>query len=230
MKKSWFYRILLLFLCLCQFAHAQNVNDLSTLKGNRLIYSSPYRDGNDINYLDVNHIALSPDFIDDGNLIINGKPYPIDQLFMKNKNDKYENLASIFNYNGIAKTYFIRYYDENRLNMPDEISRLRTQTQNCLQNYVNENTDSLDAEVLAYTTCLDNIFAYIVDSYYTKSAQLMHNKYQMLSHAMTDFSFAIISPDFCYGHCGTITQVKAYNQVLKTKQLFIFNILDNLSE
>ena len=116
MRKSWLYRIS--FLCLIlNFSQvfAFSEDSISNLKGKDFIYSSPFEDGNKATKFKAENISLSTNFIDDGKLIINQHAYPIDQLFIKNDTEQYENLAYLLNYNGIATTLFIRYYDKERL-------------------------------------------------------------------------------------------------------------------
>lgn len=122
MMRNWRYNVTFLSFILLSFnAQAVSEVDVKAFRGKEIIYSSPFDSGDKAVVLYGDEIRLSDNFIDDGLIVVNQKEYPIDQLFVKSANGRYENLASVLNYDGIANTYFIRYYDKERLALKDEV-------------------------------------------------------------------------------------------------------------
>lgn len=56
----------------------------------------------------------------------------------------------------------------------------------------------------------------------------MIQSYQGAADNLEVFYENSASPDFCYGKCGTISQMKAFDNVVKAKRQFILDVLDNL--
>ena len=222
MKRCWLYGISFLSLTLNAFsAFAISQTDIDALKGRDILYSSPFEDGNKAIKLNSDNIQFSENFIDDGQLIIQQRTYPIDQLFIKNSEDKYENLAYLLNYDGIAHTYFIHYYDETRLAVKDEVAQLRQQTKDCIRDYVGAGVTAIADETMHHNLCLDNIFYRVANLFYEQSKELLIKDYKELSALWTRIYFNLSQPDNCYGKCGTIAQMQAYDKILNAKQQLI---------
>jgi len=227
-KISWLYRVGSFCLILNSFnAVAFSEADINALKGVDILYSSPFENGNKATKLNSENIHLSPDFIDDGNIIIEQKAYPIDQLFIKNTDGKYENLAYLLDYNGIANTYRIRYYDTTRLAIKDELERLKQQTLNCVSDYTGSGLETIADETAHFNICLDNIFYRVINLFYTQSEEQLIKNYKEQSDILKNLYFDLANPDNCYGRCGTIAQMRAYGQIIEAKQQFILNLLNN---
>lgn len=230
MKKSWLYGLSVL----CFFYGAENtqavsINDISFLKGKEIIFSSPYEDADKAIHLNTDDISLSESFYDDGEIIFNQKAYPIDQLFVRNNEGQYENLASVLKYDGIATTYFIRYYDKDRLALSDEIHKLKQQAKNCVGIYEKGGTEAIAEQAQKFGHCLDEVFYRSVHLFYSQSEESMIKDYQEQCTLWTRFYFAIENPDNCYGKCGTVAQMRAYGKVVEAKQKFILDLLNNQS-
>ncbi len=103
------------------------------LAGRQVLYSSPYLRGDEAVMIEVKQAQLSDDFVDDGLIVLNGKKYPLDQIFMQNNEGRFENLASLYAYNGAARTFLLRYYDKERLAVAEEKAKMLTDVDRCVQ-------------------------------------------------------------------------------------------------
>lgn len=230
MQKKLCYFIVLLLLAVFSNAGAVSETDITFLQGKDVIYSSPFEDGSKAIKLKVDDVKLSTDFDDDGQLVINQKAYPIDQIFVQKEEGKYENLAYLLNYNGIASTYFIRYYDKERLRVDDEIVHLKQRAKDCVGVYNGGGSDSVGREAAQYGKCLDDVFYRVVDLFYTQSKERMLKNYEEQSSLWKRTYFDMIGMDYCYGRCGTTEQMQAYGRIVEAKQKFILDLLDMLGQ
>lgn len=229
MKNSWFIVWFLLgFSVYFPNSFAQELKNLNSLNGQDVLYSSPYLSGAEAEVIKVHNIQQSDDFFDSGHVLVNGESYPIDQLFVKNSDGLYENLAYLFNYDGVGQTFFIRYYDKERLSIKDEILNSKQKVAACVTDYKGSGVESVKRESEAFTKCLDEVFYHIVQLFYANSSESMIQSYQGAADNLEVFYENSASPDFCYGKCGTISQMKAFDNVVKAKRQFILDVLDNL--
>lgn len=208
-------------------ARASEIDNITQLKGQDIIWSSPYKSGKEAQHIKVNRIDLGEDFIDDGGIVINDKIYPIDQLFIQ-KDGRYENLARILPYNGVGNTFFMQYYDENRLSVRQELVELKNMTIGCLGDYNQGGIGGIKKEASQYETCLDNVFERVVELFYVQSGSKLRHNYKALSTDLNDFYSNISQPDYCYGKCGMVAQMRIYNKILERKKDFIFDMLNQI--
>lgn len=227
MMKSWLYGVFVSVIFITSCVKANTIDNIAQLNGRDVIWSSPYKSGKEAQRIKVNHINFGEDFFDDGRVVINEKLYPIDQLFIEN-DGKYENLAHILSYNGVGNTFFIRYYDENRLPVHQELLNLKNMATSCLGDYNKGGVEGIKKEALQYEICLDSIFNQIVDLFYAQSGLKLRQNYDALSTALNGFYSNISQPDYCYGKCGTIAQMRVYNKILERKRDFILDMIDQI--
>lgn len=224
--KSWFYGVFMLFLSLT--ARAQHIEGISFLKGKDIIWSSPYKKASDAKVISVNKITKGENFYDNGDIIINNSEYPIDQLFVKNKNGRYENLLSLMGENIVSGTFFIRYYDENLLAINDEITKIRSDVEKCIGNFNSGGIEGVEKEASDYEKCLDDIYYRCVDVFYANSRNELLKNYTKISEAIKDNYLLSSNPDYCYGKCGSISIMKSYNKVLEMKKKIVLDLLNNI--
>lgn len=225
--RSWLYGVFVSVIFISVNARADGIDNITQLKGQDIIWSSPYRSGKEAQLIKVNRIDLGADFVDDGGIIVNGKTYPIDQLFIE-KDGKYENLAHLLSYNGVGNTFFVRYYDKDRLSIHQELQKLKSVTASCLGEYNEGGIEGVKKEASQYEACLDAVFERIVGLFYVQSGFGVRQNYEALSAGLKGFYADISNPDYCYGKCGTITQMRMYDKILKRKRDFIFDMLDEI--
>ena len=224
--KSWFYGIFMLLLSLS--ANAQQIDDISSLIGSEIVWSSPYKKASDAKVIFVKEITKGKNFYDNGDIIINNRKYPIDQLFVKNDNGRYENLLSITGDNIIQGTFFIKYYNEDLLAVGDEIIKIKSDVENCVKNFNSGGIAGVEKEALEQEKCLDDIYYRCVDVFYANSKEDMSKNYMKLSDDIKENYFLASNPDYCYGKCGTIKQMKVYDRILEIKKKIILNLVDNI--
>lgn len=224
--KSWFYGVFISLLSLG--ANAQYINDISSLQGNEIMWSSPYKKADDAKIIFVNKIIKGENFYDNGDIIINDSIYPIDQLFVKNKNDKYENLLSLVRENIISGTFFIKYYNKNLLAINDEITKIRSDVEQCIGNFNSGGIKGVEKETSYYEKCLDDIYYKCVDVFYTNSRDELLENYTKISEAIKENYLLISNPDYCYGKCGSVSFMKSYNKILEIKKMIVLDLLDNI--
>lgn len=225
--KSWLCGIFISVIFISSNIQAREIDKINQLKGHDVIWSSPYKSGKEAQRIKVNRIDLGEDFIDDGGIVINDKIYPIDQLFIQN-NGRYENLARILPYSGVGNTFFMRYYDVNRLSVRRELVELKNMTTSCLGDYNKGDIKGIKKEASQYETCLDGVFERVVELFYMQSGSKLRENYKALSADLNDFYFNISQPDYCYGKCGTVAQMRIYNKILERKKDFIFDMLNQI--
>ena len=227
MMRNWQYSVTFLSFILLSFhACAVSDEDMAEFLGKDILYSSPFERGDKAVVLHSDEIRLSDNFIDDGFIVVNQKDYPIDQLFVKNSNGRYENLAFVLNYDGVANTYFIRYYDKERLALKDEVERLKHEAENCIGTYAGGGLESVAEETEQYGQCLDNVFYRSIDLFYSRSYEHMVADYEKISELWKKLYFDMANPDNCYGKCGTVAQMQAYGRVIDAKKNFILDLLN----
>lgn len=227
MIKSWLLGVFIFVAFISSNARAKGIDNITQLKGHDVIWSSPYKSGKEAQLIKVNHIDFGEDFADDGGIVINNKTYPIDQLFIEN-DGRYENLAHILPYNGVGNTFFIRYYDKKRLSVHQELINLKNMTTSCLGNYNRGGIEGIKEEALRYEICLNDVFERVVNLFYVQSGSKLRQKYEALSTNLNEFYSNISQPDYCYGKCGTIAQMRMYNKILERKKDFIFDMIDQI--
>ncbi len=105
---------------------------IGELVGKDVLYSSPFLRGDEAVLISVQTADVSEDFFDDGKLILNGNEYPADQLFLRNDEAQWENLTSLYDYSGVAGTFFVKYYDKERLAVADEKAKLLADAKRCV--------------------------------------------------------------------------------------------------
>lgn len=224
--KSWFYGIFMLLLSLS--ANAQQIDDISSLIGSEIVWSSPYKKASDAEVILVKEITKGENFLDNGEVIVNNIVYPIDQLFVKNRDDRYENLLSITGDNIIQGTFFIKYYNEDLLAVGDEIIKIKSDVENCVKDFNSGGITGIEKEALEQEKCLDDIYYRCVDVFYANSKEDMSKNYMKLSDDIKENYFLASNPDYCYGKCGTIEQMKVYDRILEIKKKIILNLVDNI--
>lgn len=226
--KSWFYGVLVLLLSLN--ANAQHIDDISLLKGTEIIWSSPYKKASDAEVILVKEITKGENFCDSGEVIINNRKYPIDQLFVKNDNGRYENLLNLTKDNIIQGTFFIKYYNEDLLAIDDEIVKIKSDVENCAKDFNSGGIAGIEKEALEQEKCLDDIYFRCVDIFYANSKDEILKNYMKLSDEIKESYFLTSNPDYCYGKCGTIEQMKVYDRILEIKKKIILDLADNILE
>ena len=224
--KSWFYGIFMLLLSLS--ANAQQIDDISSLIGSEIVWSSPYKKASDAEVILVKEITKGENFLDNGEVIVNNIVYPIDQLFVKNRDDRYENLLSITGDNIIQGTFFIKYYNEDLLAVGDEIIKIKSDVENCVKDFNSGGITGIEKEALEQEKCLDDIYYRCVDVFYANSKEDISKNYMKLSDDIKENYFLASNPDYCYGKCGTIEQMKVYERILEIKRKIILNLVDNI--
>lgn len=224
--KSWFYGIFMLLLTLS--TNAQQIDDISSLRGREIVWSSPYKKASDAKVIFVKEITKGKNFYDNGDIIINNRKYPIDQLFVKNDNGRYENLLSITGDNIIQGTFFIKYYNEDLLAVGDEIIKIKSDVENCVKDFNSGGIAGIEKEALEQEKCLDDIYYRCVDVFYANSKEEMLENYIKLSEDIKENYFLVSNPDYCYEKCGTIEQMKVYDRILEIKKKIILNLVDNI--
>lgn len=226
--KSWFYGVFILLLSLN--ANAQHIDDISLLKGTEIIWSSPYKKASNAKVILVKEITKGENFCDSGEVIVNNSKYPIDQLFVKNDNGRYENLLSITGDNIIQGTFFIKYYNEDLLAIDDEIVKIKSDVENCVKDFNSGGIAGIEKEALEQEKCLDDIYFRFVDIFYANSKDEILKNYTKLSDEIKESYFLTSNPDYCYGKCGTIEQMKVYDRILEIKKKIILDLVDNILE
>ena len=224
--KSWFCGIFALLLSFN--VNAKTFENISFLQGKEIIWSSPYQKGSEAKIINVNKVFLDEDFFDNGKIHINNNNYSIDQLFIKNENGQFENLSYFFDYNGIGSTFFIQYYDKDRLSVNDEILLLKDSLKKCTGNYDASDISSMENEILQKEKCLNEIFYKLIDLFYTKSKDEIISSYKELTENIKNNYFLASNPDYCYGKCGTISYINAHNKILEIKQKIIEHFIANV--
>ena len=224
--KSWFYGIFMLLLSLS--ANAQQIDDISSLRGSEIVWSSPYKKASDAEVILVKEITKGENFLDNGEIIINNRKYPIDQLFVKNDNGRYENLLSLWGENIISGTFFIKYYNEDLLAIDDEIFKIKSDVENCVKDFNSGGIAGIEKEALEQEKCLDDIYYRSVDVFYANSKNEMLKNYIKLSNDIKENYFLVSNPDYCYGKCGTVRQMKVYDRILEIKKKIILDLADNI--
>ena len=76
--------------------------------------------------------------------------------------------------------------------------------------------------------CLDDIYYRCVDVFYANSKEEMLKNYIKLSDDIKENYFLANEPDYCYGKCGTIEQMKVYDRILEIKKKIIVDLVDNI--
>ena len=209
-------------------ANAQQIDDISSLIGSEIVWSSPYKKASDAEVILVKEITKGENFLDNGEVIVNNIVYPIDQLFVKNRDDRYENLLSITGDNIIQGTFFIKYYNEDLLAVGDEIIKIKSDVENCVKDFNSGGITGIEKEALEQEKCLDDIYYRCVDVFYANSKEDMSKNYMKLSDDIKENYFLASNPDYCYGKCGTIKQMKVYDRILEIKRKIILNLVDNI--
>ena len=228
MIKSWFYGVLVLLLGFSSNLRAKQIDDISSLQGSEIIWSSPYKKASDAEVILVKEITKEENFLDNGDIIINNRKYPIDQLFVKNDNGRYENLLSITGDNIIQGTFFIKYYNEDLLAIDDEIFKIKSDVENCVKDFNSGGIAGIEKEALEQEKCLDDIYYRSVDVFYVNSKNEMLKNYMKLSNDIKENYFLASNPDYCYGKCGTVRQMKVYDRILEIKKKIILDLADNI--
>ena len=208
--------------------NAKYIDNISSLQGKEIIWSSPYKKASDAKVILVKEITKGENFYDNGNIIINNHEYPIDQLFVKNTNDQYENLLSLMDENIISGTFFIKYYNKNLLAINDEITKIKYDAENCVKNFNGGGIAAIEKETLEQEKCLDDIYHKCVDAFYTNSRDELLGNYTKISEAIKDNYLLASNPDYCYGKCGSISIMKSYNKVLEIKKMVVLDLLNNI--
>lgn len=226
--KSWFYGVFILLLSLN--ANAQHIDDISLLKGTEIIWSSPYKKASNAKVILVKEITKGENFCDSGEVIINNSKYPIDQLFIKNDRGQYENLLNLTKDNIIQGTFFIKYYNEDLLAIDDEIVKIKSDIKNCIEDFYGSGIAGIEKEALEQEKCLDDIYFRCVDIFYANSKDEILKNYMKLSDEIKESYFLTSNPDYCYGKCGTIEQMKVYDRILEIKKKIILDLVDNILE
>ena len=226
--KSWFYGVFILLLSLS--ANAQHIDDISLLKGTEIIWSSPYKKASNAKVILVKEITKGENFCDSGEVIINNSKYPIDQLFIKNDRGQYENLLNLTKDNIIQGTFFIKYYNEDLLAIDDEIFKIKSDVENCVKDFNSGGIAGIKKEALEQEKCLDDIYYRCVDIFYANSKDEILKNYMKLSDEIKENYFLASNPDYCYGKCGTIKQMKVYDRILEIKKKIILDLVDNILE
>ncbi len=226
--KSWFYGVFILLLSLS--ANAQHIDDISLLKGTEIIWSSPYKKASNAKVILVKEITKGENFCDSGEVIINNSKYPIDQLFIKNDRGQYENLLNLTKDNIIQGTFFIKYYNEDLLAIDDEIVKIKSDIKNCIEDFYGSGIAGIKKEALEQEKCLDDIYFRCVDIFYANSKDEILKNYMKLSDEIKESYFLTSNPDYCYGKCGTIEQMKVYDRILEIKKKIILDLVDNILE
>ena len=226
--KSWFYGVFILLLSLS--ANAQHIDDISLLKGTEIIWSSQYKKASNAKVILVKEITKGENFCDSGEVIINNSKYPIDQLFIKNDRGQYENLLNLTKDNIIQGTFFIKYYNEDLLAIDDEIFKIKSDVENCVKDFNSGGIAGIEKEALEQEKCLDDIYYRCVDIFYANSKDEILKNYMKLSDEIKENYFLASNPDYCYGKCGTIEQMKVYDRILEIKKKIILDLVDNILE
>ncbi|MBQ8750154.1 MAG: hypothetical protein IJZ30_00770 [Alphaproteobacteria bacterium] len=226
--KSWFYGVLVLLLGFSSNLRAKQIDDISSLQGREIVWSSPYKKASDAEVIFVKEIIKGKNFYDNGDIIINNRKYPIDQLFVKNDSGQYENLLSITGDNIIQGTFFIKYYNEDLLAIDDEIIKIKSDVKNCIDDFYSSGIKGIEKEALEQEKCLDDIYYRCVDVFYANSKEEMLKNYMKLSDDIKENYFLASEPDYCYGKCGTIEQMKVYDRILEIKKKIIVDLVDNI--
>ena len=224
--KSCFYGVFILLLSLN--ANAQHIDDISLLKGTEIIWSSPYKKASNAKVILVKEITKGENFCDSGEVIINNSKYPIDQLFIKNDRGQYENLLNLTKDNIIQGTFFIKYYNEDLLAIDDEIVKIKSDIKNCIEDFYGSGIADIEKEALEQEKCLDDIYFRCVDIFYANSKDEILKNYMKLSDEIKESYFLTSNPDYCYGKCGTIEQMKVYDRILEIKKKIILDLVDNI--
>ena len=224
--KSCFYGVFILLLSLN--ANAQHIDDISLLKGTEIIWSSPYKKASNAKVILVKEITKGENFCDSGEVIINNSKYPIDQLFIKNDRGQYENLLNLTKDNIIQGTFFIKYYNEDLLAIDDEIVKIKSDIKNCIKDFYGSGITDIAKEALEQEKCLDDIYFRCVDIFYANSKDEILKNYMKLSDEIKENYFLTSNPDYCYGKCGTIEQMKVYDRILEIKKKIILDLVDNI--
>lgn len=228
MMKSWFYGVLVLLLSFSLNLRAQQIDDISSLIGNEIVWSSPYKKASEAEVILVKEITKGENFLDNGEVIVNNIVYPIDQLFVKNRDDRYENLLSLLGENIILGTFFIKYYNEELLAVDDEIVKIKSDVENCIKVFNSDGIVGIEKEALEQEKCLDDIYYRSVDVFYANSKEEMLKNYMKLSLDIKENYLLASNPDYCYGKCGTVGQMKAYMKLLEIKKKIILDLADNI--
>ena len=224
--KSWFYGVFILLLSLS--ANAQHIDDISLLKGKEIIWSSPYKKASNAKVILVKEITKGENFCDSGEVIINNSKYPIDQLFIKNDRSQYENLLNLTKDNIIQGTFFVKYYNEDLLAIDDEIVKIKSDIKNCIKDFYGSGITDIAKEALEQEKCLDDIYFRCVDIFYANSKDEILKNYMKLSDEIKENYFLTSNPDYCYGKCGTIEQMKVYDRILETKKKIVLDLVNNI--
>ena len=204
-------------------------SDFNSYVGQKVLYCSPYLSSDEAKEVVVHNINTSDDFVDDGRLVINGNLYPIDQIFVKNNDGKYENLAKITNYSGIAGTFFVRYCESERLPIKTEIQNLKTQAESCIKDYYGSGSSQIAEESTKYEQCLDDVFYKTINIFYSYNQDVLIKSYADMTAALKNLYYEAAEPDYCYGKCGTMSSMLSMSEVLKIKQEIVLNILRNIT-
>ncbi len=224
--KSWFYGVFILLLSLS--ANAQHIDDISRLKGKEIIWSSPYKKASNAKVILVKEITKGENFGDNGDVVINNSKYPIDQLFIKNDRGQYENLLNLTKDNIIQGTFFVKYYNEDLLAIDDEIVKIKSDIKNCIKDFYGSGITDIAKEALEQEKCLDDIYFRCVDIFYANSKDEILKNYMKLSDEIKENYFLTSNPDYCYGKCGTIEQMKVYDRILETKKKIVLDLVNNI--
>ena len=56
----------------------------------------------------------------------------------------------------------------------------------------------------------------------------MLKNYIKLSNNIKENYFLVSNPDYCYGKCGTVRQMKVYDRILEIKKKIILDLADNI--
>lgn len=198
------------------------------LEGQRVLYSSPYLEAKSAEEIDVRMAELSEDFADDGIIVLNGKNYPVDQMFMLNSEGVFENLASLYVYGGVGQTFLVRYYDKERLAVADEKAKLLADAARCVKSFEEGGADGVSLQAREQSLCLDGVFERFVKLFYNYSKDDILTDYrEMVKRLRTSFE-GLASADFCYGKCGTVASMRAAQQAVDMQAVFVRSAIESL--
>ncbi len=199
---------------------------IEEFKNQRVLYSSPYHAGEDAVWIDVHEVELSDDFVDDGMIVLNSEVYPVDQIFIPNKEGRLENLTSVYAYNGVGRTFFLRYYDKERLAVSDEKTKLLTELERCVMPF--EEGAGIFVEGEVQSRCIDEVFGRLVRLFYSYSAEEILADYQAMVRLWFKSSSALSEADFCYGKCGEFAVGSSVGRAVELQEAFVRTAIENL--
>ncbi|MBO5038305.1 MAG: hypothetical protein J6C85_02455 [Alphaproteobacteria bacterium] len=201
---------------------------IGELVGQEVLYSSPYQRGDEAVSLQVKTAEIGDDFVDRGEIILNGKAYPSDQLFIKNGAGRFENLLSLYRYDGVGGTFFLRYYDRERLAVDNEKATLLIKLERCVKEVDEGNVSDEYQEIMKQSACVDGVYERFLELFYNFSADELRGEYQAMVKALFKSFSGLIEADYCYGKCGSLAAVSALGRALELQALFVQEALKDL--